>query len=158
MHQSLIFGQDVAKSKDARRLGGVYMRKLAPARVSYRDDFLISDRVYMSYLVIWRYTSCWQNKGVIQNRKYYARATRSSLPADWFHTETCGRLAFTWYRCEISYRSEILAPVQQPRWTQTVVTRAGMTFCGGTLWKQTVEPWEGTGVHSLRRESRPGVM
>ena len=27
-------------------LGGVYMRKLAPARVSYRDDFLISHRVY----------------------------------------------------------------------------------------------------------------
>ena len=27
--------------------GGVYMRKLAPARVSYRDDFLISYRVYM---------------------------------------------------------------------------------------------------------------
>ena len=28
-------------------LGGVYMRKLAPARVSYRDDLLISYRVYM---------------------------------------------------------------------------------------------------------------
>ena len=28
-------------------LGGVYMRKLAPARASYRDDFLISYRVYM---------------------------------------------------------------------------------------------------------------
>ena len=28
-------------------LGGVYIRKLAPARVSYRDDFLISYRVYM---------------------------------------------------------------------------------------------------------------
>ena len=27
--------------------GGVYMRKLAPARVSYRLDFLISYRVYM---------------------------------------------------------------------------------------------------------------
>ena len=27
-------------------LGGVYMRKPAPARVSYRDDFLISYRVY----------------------------------------------------------------------------------------------------------------
>ena len=29
------------------KLGGVYMRKLAPARVSYRHDFLISYRVYM---------------------------------------------------------------------------------------------------------------
>ena len=28
-------------------LEAVYMRKLAPARVSYRDDFLISYRVYM---------------------------------------------------------------------------------------------------------------
>ena len=27
--------------------GGVYMRKLALARVSYQDDFLISYRVYM---------------------------------------------------------------------------------------------------------------
>ena len=29
------------------KLGGVYMRKLAPARVSHWDDFLISHRVYM---------------------------------------------------------------------------------------------------------------
>ena len=28
-------------------LGGVYIRKLAPARVSHWDDFLISYRVYM---------------------------------------------------------------------------------------------------------------
>ena len=28
-------------------VGGVYMRKLAPARVSHWDDFLISCRVYM---------------------------------------------------------------------------------------------------------------
>ena len=28
-------------------LGGVYMRKLAPPRVSYQDDFLISYRVYI---------------------------------------------------------------------------------------------------------------
>ena len=28
-------------------LGGVYMRKVAPARVSYRHDFLFSYRVYM---------------------------------------------------------------------------------------------------------------
>ena len=27
--------------------GGVYMRKQAPARVSYRHDFLISYRIYM---------------------------------------------------------------------------------------------------------------
>ena len=44
-----------------------------------------------------------------------------------------GRFAFTWYRCEISYRSEILAPVQQPGWTHAGVTRAGMTFCGSIM-------------------------
>ena len=32
---------------EKRDLGGVYMRKLAPARVSYRDDFFISHRVYI---------------------------------------------------------------------------------------------------------------
>ena len=35
-------------------------------------------------------------------------------PADRFNTETGGRFAFTWYRCEISYRSVILAPIQKP--------------------------------------------
>ena len=30
-----------------QNLGGVHMRKLAPARVSHWDDFLISYRVYM---------------------------------------------------------------------------------------------------------------
>ena len=32
---------------EPNNLGSVYMRKLAPARVSYRDDFLISFHVYM---------------------------------------------------------------------------------------------------------------
>ena len=49
--------------------------------------------------------------------QHYACATRSSLPGDRFHTETVGRFGFTWYRCEISYRREILAPVQEPCWT-----------------------------------------
>ena len=52
---------------------------------------------------------------------------------DRFHSETRDRFAFTWYRCEISYRSEILAPVQQPGWTHDGTTRAGMTFCGGII-------------------------
>ena len=60
-------------------------------------------------------------------------ATRSSLPVDWFHTETDGRFMFTWYRCEISYWSEILAPVQELGWTHARVTRAGMAFCGGIM-------------------------
>ena len=35
-----------------------------------------------------------------------------------FRPKRVGRLAFTWYRCKISYRSEILAPLQEPGWTQ----------------------------------------
>ena len=85
-------------------------------------------------------------------------ATRSSLPTDRFHTEASVRFAFTWYRCEISYRSEILAPVQQ----------LGLTHAGtgdsrrhDILWwyhVNNIEPWEGTGVNSRRREGRPVVM
>ena len=45
-------------------------------------------------------------------------------------SHTGGRFALTWCRCEISYRSEILAPVQQPGSTHAWVTGAGMTFCG----------------------------
>ena len=72
---------------------GVYMRKLTPVRVSYRDDFLISYRVYImteSFHIL-----VFEGARVIQNRKHYACATRSSLPADRFHTETGGRFAFT---------------------------------------------------------------
>ena len=83
--------------------------------------------------VIWRCTSCWKNTRVIQNRKHYACTTRSSPPAVRFHTETGVRFAFTWYRCEISHWSEILAPVQQTGWPHAGVTRAGMTFCGGIM-------------------------
>ena len=41
--------QHKAKTQDdvTAILGGVYMRKLAPARVLHWDDFLISYRVYM---------------------------------------------------------------------------------------------------------------
>ena len=76
-------------------LGGVYMRKLAPARVSYWDDFLISYRVYMMtgsfHILLFNGT----NTRLVQNGKHYACATRSSLPADRFHTEMGGRFAFT---------------------------------------------------------------
>ena len=56
---------------------GVYMRKLAPARVSYWDDFLISYRVYImteSFHIL-----LFEGARVIQNRKHYACATRSSV-------------------------------------------------------------------------------
>ena len=74
------------------------MRKLAPARVSYWGDFLISYRVYMMtcsfHISLLEGTLHLSTTLVIQNRKRYARTTRSSLPADRFHTETCGRFAF----------------------------------------------------------------
>ena len=46
---------------------------------------------------------------------------------------TLGWRFWFWYRCEISYRSEILAPVREPGWTHAGVTRAGITFCGGIM-------------------------
>ena len=73
------------------------------------------------------------------------------------HRNAGGRFAFTWFRSEISYWSEILAPVQEPGWAHALVTRAGMKFCGGIM-KTNIKPWEGTGVNSLRGESRPGFM
>ena len=71
------------------------MRKLAPARVSYRDDFLISYRVYMMTgsfrsSLFEGILHVVKNTRVVQNRKHYACATRSSLLADRFHTETGG--------------------------------------------------------------------
>ena len=62
--------------------------------------FKIITKLY--YLYSAKYMGIWSNAFYITNRKHYACATRS---------------AFIWYRCEISYRSEILAPLQQPRWT-----------------------------------------
>ena len=75
------------------------MRKLAPARVSYRDDFLTLYPAYMMtgsfHISLFEGTLHVNKIEVIQNRKHYACANRSSLPADRFHTETCGRFAFT---------------------------------------------------------------
>ena len=56
-----------------------------------------------------------------------------ALPVPVFHTETWDRFPFAWYRCQISYRSEILAPEQQPGWTDAGVIRAGMTSCAGIM-------------------------
>ena len=68
------------------------MGKLAPARVSHRDDFVISYRVYMMTgsfhtmvtLKLNQTKPSWIDKN-------YACATRSILPANRFHTETSGR-------------------------------------------------------------------
>ena len=61
---------------------------------------LLNDQV-ISYLTIWRYTSWRENTWVIQNRKHYTCATCCSLPADQFHTKTCGCFPVKWYCCEV---------------------------------------------------------
>lgn len=67
----------------------VYMRKLAPARVSYWGDFFAFTRLHFFC------RSLTNTKTPSRINKSYACATRSSLPADRFHTETSGRYAFT---------------------------------------------------------------
>ena len=70
------------------------MRKLAPARVSHWDDFLISYRVYMmtgSFHILLFHGTFHVDKIPV----WFKIATRSSLPADRFHTEMGGRFAFT---------------------------------------------------------------
>ena len=70
------------------------MRKLAPAQVSYRDNFLILYRVYM---MMGHFISClFEGKlhvnkiqtCAIQDRKHYACTICHSPPADQFHTQT----------------------------------------------------------------------
>ena len=63
--------------------------------------------------------------------KNYACATRSNIPANRFHTETSGLFAFTWYRYEISYRSEILAPVRTRGKLMPGRLAPAWHFCGG---------------------------
>ena len=110
---------------------------------SHRREFHIGMTSWFRVTFAWWLGFSWIDKN-------YACATRSSLPVNRFHTETSGRFAFTWYppgdgkertlgtrltryRCEISYRSEILAPVREPGWPHAGATRAGMTFCGGIM-------------------------
>ena len=75
------------------------MRKLAPARVSYRDDSFISYRVYMMTGSF--HISLFE--GTLHVDKIHVRFKIANIthvlpvpvPADRFHTETCGRFAFT---------------------------------------------------------------
>ena len=127
------------------------MRKLAPAWVSYRDDFLISDCVYMMtesfHISLFEGTlHVDKNTRVIQNRKHYAWASRSSLPADQIHTEKCGRFVAR-FRTGVKF---------SPRYSNRGDSRRY-----DILWWHhvtNVELWEGIGVNSLRRESRSCVI
>ena len=96
-------------------LGSKRKGKLVPVRVSvlgWLFDFVsrLHDDWVISYLAIWGY-SVWFKIANIT----HALPVPVDRQTD-FHTETFGRFAFTLYRCEISYRSEILFPVQQPGW------------------------------------------
>ena len=138
-------------------LGGVYMSKLAPARVSYRDDFLISYRIYMitgSFLI--SLFECTLHVVKIHLWFKIANITHELLVPVYRQTDFPPEKVDV-SRLQISYRSEILAPVRQQGLTHAGATCAGMTFCDGIMWTN-VEPWEGTGVNQPQRESRPGVM
>ena len=118
--------------------GGVYMRKLVPARVSYRDDFLIWYRVYMKtgsfHISLFEGTlhvdkiHVWFNIGNITHALLVPVYQQTDFPPE---RVDVSRLHDT--VAKISYQSEILAPVRQPGWTHAGATRACMTFCGGIL-------------------------
>ena len=92
----------------------------------------------------------WQNTLLIQTRKHYACATHSSLPADRFHTETGDRFAFTWYCCEILYRSENSRPS-----TRTGVnSRRGDSLRHDILWWYHVNKYRA--MRGNRSELVPG--
>ena len=111
-------------------LGGVYMWKLAPVRVWYRYDIVISYRVYMnghfmsSNVIV---TPRWRHIGL--DVEECMCATRSRLPGEWFHAGANSRTAFTWHWNEFLYRNENLAPVQLLGWTRAGMTHPGMRFC-----------------------------
>ena len=135
------------------------MRKLAPTRVSYRDDCLILYHVYMttglSHISLF--------EGTLHLDKIHVwfkitNITHAPPVPVYRQTDVTPKrvvlFAFTWYCCEISYRSEIFARVQEPGWTHAGVTCGRMTLCGGIM-STNIEPWEVTGVNSLWGESRP---
>ena len=100
------------------------MRKLAPARVLYRDDIFISYRVY------------------IMTGSFNFSLFEGTLHVDKVHVRF--KIANITGR-PISHRNGWLFRVYMiplrdfaPEWnsrpgTRTGVTRAGMTFCGGTM-------------------------
>ena len=76
--------------------GVVYMRKLAPARVSHWDDFLISYRVYMMtgsfHILLFNGTF---HVDKIHVWFKIVNITHALPVPDRFHTEMGGRFAFT---------------------------------------------------------------
>ena len=112
--------------------GSVYIRKLAPPLVSYRlFDFVsrLHDDLVISYLAI----GDTLHVDKIHMWSKIANITHA-LPVpvyqqtDFTPIRVVVSRLHAWYRCEISYKSEILAPLQQPRWTHAAVTRPAWHF------------------------------
>ena len=137
------------------------MRKLAPARVSYRDDFLISYWVY------------------IMTESFHISLFEGTLHVDkiqvWFKIANIRRALpipvyrqtdFTPKRVVVSRLHDTdarfrtrgkFSPRYKNRGELTPGWLAPARHFVVVSCKQ-IEPWEGTGVNSLRGESRPGVM
>ena len=118
--------------------GGVYMRKLAPARVLYRNDFLISYRVLIHYDCVISYLLFEGTLHVDKIHAWFKIANIThALPVPVYRQTdfTPNRVIVSRLHDTVARfnRSEILAPVQQPGWTHAGVTGAGMTFCGGIM-------------------------
>ena len=83
----------------------------------------------ISYLVIWRYTLCWINTRVIQNRKHYACATCSSLPAHQFH--------YKWlFRVNMIRLQDFV-----PEWNSRPGTTTGVNSCRDDLRHHDIFWW-----------------
>ena len=134
--------------------GGVYMRKLAPAWVSYRDDFLISDSVYM------------------MTESFHISLFEGTLHVDKIQVRF--KIANITHALPVPvYRQTDFTPKRVSRLHDTVARfRTGVKFSPrysnrgdsrryDILWwyhVTNIELWEGIGVNSLRRESRSCVI
>ena len=97
----------------AQLLRGVYLRKLAPARVSYPDEFFISYRVYImtgSFHISLA-------EGTLHVDKIHVRFKIANMRMRYPFQSTSRLIShqnlWSFNVCEISHRSEIVAPVQQ---------------------------------------------
>ena len=97
----------------AQLLPGVYIRKLAPARVSYPDEFFISYRVYIM-------TGSFHIslvEGTLHVYKIHVRFKIANMRMRYPFQSTSRLIShrnlWSFNVCEISHRSEIVAPVQQ---------------------------------------------
>ena len=111
-------------------LGGVYVRNLAPARVSYRNDFLISYRVYK--FACFSLSHEQHDNAILNWRKLCMRYPFQFTGRPISHQSECSfrvyMIPLRKFLPEWNFRSSTTTGV-----TQAGVTRAGMTFCAGEV-------------------------